>query len=983
MNSSLLISKIKRLLDTDGSCGDGPSVATAYANAVNQANRRLNTCMSYLSEGQHSEAIRIAEENPALLDECAMLSFVQFPMWQSLCMENGWDSADTINEYSIEKLNAIYGSATALEPLLKTYRKAIRSQDQMLSIRCLRRIVSMDKGNVTWQQDLAAFESKYLLSLKVEYIQAYKEANRSTMLRIADEVESGGWSVPVDASLLGDIVEMRKADQEGIWKVQFAEDVELLRKAFDNKSFRKTQKYLSNIQAMESYGFIPPVAEKGLLEDVFLWCKEMEEKERLESVRNQLSADLHKSIELENEPQIRSILSSPEFADSPPDEDLERRARMVLQRFEIKRSRKRKQICAFIAFVLIGVAIAGGLKFKQVRHDSMKVALIKRLELAHTQQDEKALRNILNEAKATTPELYEDGAIKIWEQKQSETDKQNTMKRQAFDLVVQDIQKIADAEFKDCDQSEVRNKLNAAKKELPPNDPDRNTRLAKLLSAFDSYCLETAKIVEKTATDALEILAVKTIEQVELLKSSPYTKAVENNIETIKGAFSVWHSSYSNSYPMLEVKYKDALASLVQTEQEAKAVFEQLERIKTVKNIDEWIACRDVLVKYCSTYPEVTPLQALMKTPYKDASDGTLSVLRQAASEAKKYDLANAGDKLTAVCTDIKEYRDIKAQTEMYAVYPQGTGSTKAAAILYSLKPPVRSPSPKGVGERVKGVFWQPKKDPEGFSDQMIDTLSTLTFSLMPHCKYINALISKTEDPALNAQSMLEFLFEELQSALKNPDLTEYKRIQLVKIYCDYIEMLTNVSVANLDIQSLFSNVKRLAQPLKIGNDQTVSWLLMDFKDVQEREKECMSFLSQNKNVIAQLRYPLLIQSISALIARQKVVFIGTVDLSANNQKSTMNFVNPKEAYGSIFALRMEGTSYKLRYVLEHTGDRYFLSSKDTALLPGEPLFVLKVGAITTSLKQEAKLFQKIYQVKDSGVKLDHIPAWPVGLEVK
>lgn len=983
MNSSLLIEQIKRLLDTDGSCGDGSSVATAYVNAVNQANRRLNTCMSYLAEGQHSEAIRISEENPELLDECAKLSFVQYPQWQTLCMENGWAVAETINEYSTEKLNAIYGSATALEPLLKTYRKAVRSQDQMLAIRCLRRIISMDKGNAAWQQDLATFESRHLQVQKAEFVQAAKMNDKAAMLRIAGEIEAGGWSVPVDSKLLGDIAEMRRSDREASWQLQFAEDMNLLRKAFEDKNFRKTAKYLANVQALESQGFITPVTEKGFLEDVFNCCKEIDEREKREELRNQLLADLHRAIELESEQQIRVLLSSPEFVDCPPDEDIEKRSRLVLQRFEMKRSRKRMQIAAFILVLLVGAGIAGGLKYKQVRYDTMKVALTQRLKLAYDNKDEGTLKTILQETKTNNPEFYEDGEIKIWEQKQSEVAKQNTMRREAFDSLVQEIQKRADAKFKDHTQQDTQSKLDDAKAKLLPNDIERNTRLAKLLAAFNNHCLETANATAKKAADQLDTLVQGTTKLVEVLKSSPYTKTLETQVEASKSAFGTWQQAYSSSFPSLDVKCREVLASLIKHQQEAKGVSEQVERIKTAKNIDEWIACRDVLVKYCSTYPEVKPLLSLMSTPYKDAVDGSLSVFRQNAVETKKFDLKAATEKLEKIRADILEYKAIKAQTAMYAVYPQGTAVKQANAILYSLKPPVRSPSPKGVGERISGIFWIPKKSTEGFSDSTMDTLSTLTFSLMPHCKYINDLIAKAEDQGLDVQGMTKFLFDELQSVLKNTDLTNYKRIQLVKVYFDYIDMLTLISSDNTDVKALFSSINRLAQQLPIGNDPTVSWLLIDFKDVQDRENECVTFLAQNKNLLAKLREPMFLQELSALIARQKIVFIGTVNMSLNSQIKTMNFVNPKESLGSIFALRMEGDTYKLRYVLEHTGDRYFLAAKDIILLSGEPLFVFKGAGMITSLKQEAKQLQKIYQVKDASSSVQRIAAWPVGLEVQ
>ena len=976
MNSGLIVSRIQRVLDTDGRGGDGSSVANDYAAAVKNANRRLNTGMSYLAETQQSEAIRIAEESPALLDECATLSFVQLPLWDTMCQDHGWALAEEVNDLSIEKLNAIYASATALEPLLRLYRKAVRMQDQFLVIRCLRRIIMMDKDNATWRQDLAAFEVKYIAHLGSQFKKMADTGDKDAMLRIAEEIDSGGWSVPIAARLLGDISDMRKADCEKKWQEQFLEDTDLLRTAYDAGNLQQTQKFIGNIQTIEMQGFVIPSKDKPLLEEVFAWCEQKSKEAKRVAARNQASIDLHKAIELENEAQIRELLSNPEFVESPPEEELERRARLVLQRFEIKRSRKRMQVCALIAIALISSGVAAGIKYRQVIRAKEKASLFVRLELALSNLDDAGLQNILSETKKDAPALYADSDVKLWEQKLAELVKTTSAQRQSFDLLMNEIQKVADTGFQICDDGAVRSDLDNAHAALPPNDLDREKQLAKVRVAFESYCIEKIKSAEQSASEKLNALVAQAAKLWDQLKTQSFTEDIDKRSTLIKQEFADWQSAYNNQFPQLEVKYVESISALNKADQFARSIFEQVKKIDSAKSLDEWISRRDTLIKYCSIYPEVQPLTALVKCPYSDVIDGTLGVIKKTRILAQQCEKSISLEPFNAICKDIIEFEKFETQVAMYAIYEKN-GTLKDARV-HSLGVPTLKAL--GDGTVVSGMLYQAVNGPNGFRDGIIKTSRVVTFAMMPHCKYLNNLINKATETSLDSEMMVHYLTEEVEKITVDTELTDYKRVQLLNVYYGYLSELSNLKV-NYKFQTLSSKIQKLAQPLHIGNDRFLSWMYDDFKDVQDREKKCRYFLKQSGNLATQIRQVLCSQALFAKLANLKVVYIGSVRV---RDKGLLNFVDQKASYGEIFVLRLDDNCYKLHHVLTKTGDRFFLRTSDTVLAPGEPLFVFSSGTKITALPAEVKSLRQIYSLaKKPDVRISYPPSWPVGLEVK
>ena len=77
MKSMILISRIARVLETDGTVGDGASLAEEYSEAVRKANSRLEAVQTAIDTKQISDAVRMMEDSPSLLDEVSTLDFRQ------------------------------------------------------------------------------------------------------------------------------------------------------------------------------------------------------------------------------------------------------------------------------------------------------------------------------------------------------------------------------------------------------------------------------------------------------------------------------------------------------------------------------------------------------------------------------------------------------------------------------------------------------------------------------------------------------------------------------------------------------------------------------------------------------------------------------------------------------------------------------------------------------------------------------------------
>jgi len=250
----------------------------------------------------------------------------------------------------------------------------------------------------------------------------------------------------------------------------------------------------------------------------------------------------------------------------------------------------------------------------------------------------------------------------------------------------------------------------------------------------------------------------------------------------------------------------------------------------------------------------------------------------------------------------------------------------------------------------------------------------------MPHCKYLNKVISESSSASVTQDGLIRFLMAEVRKILSDSSFTDYKRVQLLNIYFGYLSTLTGIK-GDYKLQVCLDEFQRLSQCLRLGKDETISWLLVEFKDVQDREKECAAFLQKSDDIVDQVQRCLFSRALWAMMGKQKVMFIGSVKIQSKN---VINYVDPTAKYGEIYALRLDDNTYKFRHILTKEGDRTFLKRGEAALVPGEPLFVFSANNRITSLPEELETLEQIFTVaKKKDMRNAYPFSWPVGLDVK
>jgi len=110
VRSRAVIQRVRQLLAEGNAAAaqDGQAVADDYAALCRDANERLRACAGYLAKGMLSEALRIAETEPILLDLCGELDFVGVENWVKLCEEKSWTIPEAMEGKAIQALNEAY-----------------------------------------------------------------------------------------------------------------------------------------------------------------------------------------------------------------------------------------------------------------------------------------------------------------------------------------------------------------------------------------------------------------------------------------------------------------------------------------------------------------------------------------------------------------------------------------------------------------------------------------------------------------------------------------------------------------------------------------------------------------------------------------------------------------------------------------------------------------------------------------------------------
>jgi hypothetical protein len=220
-----IIGKIRDLLDTadQSQTPEFMDAATAYLELCRSTNERLRRCAQLLRQNLRTEAIHIAEADPNLLDQVAILDFPERQAWREMCVAQGMTPPPALDIDASAELNEAYAQVQPLETLLARHRQlalSLAPVHERLTI--MRQLAELDPGSLFWEQDIKQFEDARLDELRQEINQPGLE--EITAERLKREIDTVPWRInfPADLKKTSDLLVSRLRSQKAL------RDLELL-----------------------------------------------------------------------------------------------------------------------------------------------------------------------------------------------------------------------------------------------------------------------------------------------------------------------------------------------------------------------------------------------------------------------------------------------------------------------------------------------------------------------------------------------------------------------------------------------------------------------------------------------------------------------------------------------------------------------------------------------------------------------------------
>ena len=180
-------------------------LASEYLELCQLTNSRLQYCGEYLAKGLRGEAIRMAESQPAIMDEISTLDFPELPQWREVCDDYGLPFEPLLLEIS-DQLNKAYEGFDTLEAMLRNYRKLnLREAPLNHRLAYLRKLAIADPHADFWFVDIAEFEKARLKEISIAWQMCRKRCSLDGLYSLLEEVMMDSWSAPVPPSLIKDI----------------------------------------------------------------------------------------------------------------------------------------------------------------------------------------------------------------------------------------------------------------------------------------------------------------------------------------------------------------------------------------------------------------------------------------------------------------------------------------------------------------------------------------------------------------------------------------------------------------------------------------------------------------------------------------------------------------------------------------------------------------------------------------------------------
>jgi hypothetical protein len=384
-------------------------VAGLYVQACNEVNQRLRRCEEFLKKGLRSEAIHLAQTEPNLLDQLAILDFPEHPQWEELAATYGLPVPPQLKVGTASALNEAYADEQPLEVLLRKHRLLALARSSLNGrLAVMRRISQLDSENPVWREDIGNFEKHRFREIQNEWPALTQRGDYEGLAARAEELRATSWVSPAPQSLVKQVEnaqgQFRKSWASNTLKSMEAELNDAI-SAFDvtkARTIRDKWHFLLKDADLPQDDAI--VARANV---AFEWLSEQERRQATDRAFQDSLDDLESALDKKEAPELleRAYYSALGYGKTIP-ASLESRYRGRLDDLQDKRIQKRRLIvgAGIAAFVLVVGLIAVGVyrSVKQQKIEDAVAALKKMLDADQLSESRAFLEDLEKNEPQTT-----------------------------------------------------------------------------------------------------------------------------------------------------------------------------------------------------------------------------------------------------------------------------------------------------------------------------------------------------------------------------------------------------------------------------------------------------------------------------------------------------------------------------------------------------------------------------------------------------
>ena len=862
MKSITLVSKIIRAVDTAGASGDGASLAVLYADAVAAVNQRLEVVEGQLNAGQWGQVFLLLETAPRLMDEVSLLGFQQLAQWTELCAQMGWRMPAAIDYDCQERIQARCRAGDALEPILKLYRKAMRTNDTPLAVQSLRQLIHLDASGQNWHNALQGMELKLQEAQYQAFLKAKNEGDDERTLSVVQAFFAEPWGSEPPKTMRQAMEDFQSTHLLKQRQAELDEDVVLLKLLFDDWNRKKVASLLSNIANLQAAGACLSESDNTLLEA----CQErvtaeLDEEKRQQRIRV-LNEELYAAVQQEDEPLIRKLLASPEYLEDAPDEDLLMQARLVLSHKEAERKKKVRSI---VFSILFAAGATTGLAYwwlQQVQFNKACEQEVARLE--RIAQDVEPIKNLevaLKDLEISNPEVAKDSRIVEFHSRLANLKQKHEAYLSELEQLFAQCPKEGETWNGDVEVYEATlEKLNQL---IGEKDLTNRVRLSQLELAFNNH--KTA--LRKMKAEAAEIALKPLLEEGEALltvfnKRFSSEKDVERH-QKWQADIAEWKRVYAQYSPSSDAALDSLELKFVTPMKNSQAGRELYEKLTNAKTWDNLLEMRKNLIAYYPNYMGVSALSAL---PYEEADVKKL-LEKNIPWIAKLQALAPARMMSNETFNTYKKdevlvLEEFSAYVGLYSIYatnmPYNGVMRNLVCYVAQGKPSFQKPSYENK-TIIKGDLWDVRTGESSSEKRLANILGrSYQYKKMATSEEVEKVLSEVKSAYMTPKKFEQLLTVYIQKHLTEIKATPanqvvwdlqyysaYRRVKMVSLYLSWMNDVVPFSEGS-PLSDVLKRCERLAEDVSIsGVDDEMSWVCYDKDVVKKREKACYDFLLQ------------------------------------------------------------------------------------------------------------------------------------------